>query len=285
MSHNKFHPATSPFNVQRSPYAPKSPVVKNVVRPTWGNPNNLNPIRNAGPTGGMKPPKNPAPKPAPNPYNPPAPNPPAIKPNQVMPSVGTAPRTNVGPRMAPQPRRAAPSVSMPPMPPEKPKGWMSVIRETFEDPYDQANAKVQLQNFPGYRNTNADNTAWNAMKHAGTAAEVASKYGWQYPTVGGMAHEWLGLAAKYLGRDPRQWLQNPKGQDFGLREDLRRNVMDTRNNLIGTAIGTARNRGFVSAEGQQALLEYALKNGWLQVLRGPQYPQPNGYLFQQRKYR
>ena len=212
---------------------------------------------------------------------------PAIKPTQIMPprpynnpNVVPTPRYNPNPPTPnpPKPRMAAPQENLPPPPSGT---FIGNTKRMLEDKWDIENEAVQKQYFPGFQRTNSDNTYSNALKHAGVAANLAAKYG-PYPgLVGGTIHELAGLS-KYVLRDPRQWGTRPlttdgQPQPFGLAEDLRRAWMDTRNNWVGTAIGTGTNLGLLTAKQQQQAIMWALKNRVLQVLEGPQYPQPNNY--------
>ncbi len=153
--------------------------------------------------------------------------------------------------------------------------FVSSVRQTLEGKFDDRNSTIQKAYNPGYRNFNADNTYHNALKHAGTAAEFARSMTTSdpvtsaaMPIMGGLVHEYGTLLNKYLVRDPRTWGQNPRGQNFGFMEDVRRTNMDNRNNIIGSIIGAAK----LSPENQQKALMWALKNGLLKVLDGQQYP-------------
>ena len=178
----------------------------------------------------------------------------------------------------PQPRRAAPYVPIPvPKPSVSMDEFISSQRARMEDQFDKPNAEVMSAKYPQYRNSNADNTAWNALKHSGTAEQMATKHGFLKTFLGGLAHEGFGMARKYY--DPRMWGQNPAGQPFGFQEDVRRSIMDMRNNTIGAAIGSTN----LTQEQKTAVQDWMLRNGYLQVLKGPQYPGPDGNLAKLRR--
>ncbi len=156
--------------------------------------------------------------------------------------------------------------------------FVSKVRQTLEGKFDDRNLEIQKAYNPRYRNVSADNTYHNALKHAGTAAELARSMTTTNavtraatPILGGLVHEYGTILNKYLLRDPRTWGQNPRGQPFGFMEDVRRTNMDNRNNIIGSIIGAAK----LSPENQQKALMWALKNGWLKVLQGQQHPYNN----------
>ena len=155
--------------------------------------------------------------------------------------------------------------------------FISSQRARMEDQFDKPNVEVMSAKFPKYRNSNADNTAWNALKHSGTAEQMATKHGFLKTFLGGLAHEGFGMARKYY--DPRMWGQNPAGQPFGFQEDVRRSIMDMRNNTIGAAIGSTN----LTQEQKTAVQDWMLRNGYLQVLKGPQYPGLDGNLAKLRR--
>ena len=178
----------------------------------------------------------------------------------------------------PQPRRAAPYVPIPvPKPSVSMDEFISSQRARIEDQWDKPNSEVMSAKYPQYRNSNADNTAWNALKHSGTAEQMATKHGFLKTFLGGLAHEGFGMARKYY--DPRMWGQNPAGQPFGFQEDVRRSLMDMRNNTIGAAIGATN----LTQEQKTAMQDWMLRNGYLQVLKGPQYQGPDGRLAKLRR--
>ena len=145
--------------------------------------------------------------------------------------------------------------------------FISEQRARMEDKYDEPNAKIMSAKYPQYRNVNADNTAWNALKHSGTAEQMATKNGFVPTVLAGGAHEAFGIARKYY--DPRMWGQNPPNQDFGFQEDLKRSLMDMRNNTLGAALGSVP---FLTQKQRTAVQDWMLRNGILKVLKGPQYP-------------
>ena len=149
-------------------------------------------------------------------------------------------------------------------------------KEYFETPYDIRNKDIQTKYNPNYKNSQADNTWMNAMKHAGVAAELSRDYSHLGPIIsaalpiaGGMIHEYGGIANKYLNRPINEWGQIPKANmgQFGIVKDFQYANMDTQNNIVGSVIGAMN----LTPEKQQEMLMWALKNGWLKVLKGPQW--------------
>ena len=178
-----------------------------------------------------------------------------------------------------QPRRAAPYVPIPvPKPSVSMDEFISSQRARIEDQWDKPNSEVMSAKYPQYRNSNADNTAWNALKHSGTAEQMATKNGFLPTFLAGLAHEGFGMARKYY--DPRMWGQNPAGQPFGFQEDVRRSIMDVRNNTLGAAVGATP---LLTQEQKTSIQDWMLRNGYLQVLKGSQYPGPDGRLAKLRR--